>query len=388
DFHALDLQAAAEGDVSYVAPKKPKWSSVGAVKDAALPERLRTLANAGDPAGELIWHTLSRTMAYASKRIPEIADGIVEIDNAMRWGFAWEMGPFETWDTLGVQETTKRIEAEGGSVAPWVKEMLAGGNGSFYCYDGGTKLVWNPATKSYSPAAPASKAIAIADLRHRNRPLATNESASLLDMGDGVLLLEFHSKLNVLDPQIFDMMQKAVERMQGSASGLVIGNEGSDFSAGANLLYFALLLQSGDLAGGAAFIKQGQDTMMALRRAPKPVVAAPFGRVLGGGVETCLTSDRIVAHAETYMGLVEVGVGIIPGWGGCKEMVRRHISPHMQATNVNPTPYLRQVFETIGFAKVGESAVQSRDLGFLAPTDRIVMNRDLQLAEAKKEVLA
>jgi 3-hydroxyacyl-CoA dehydrogenase len=388
DFHGLDLQAAAEGDISYVAPKKPKWSSVGAVKDAALPERLRSLANASDPAGELVWHTLSRTMAYASKRIPEIADGVVEIDNAMRWGFAWEMGPFETWDTLGVAETTRRIEAEGGSVAPWVKEMLSAGNSSFYCYDGGRRLVWNPATKGYVPAAPDSKAIALADIRHRTRPLATNESATLHDMGDGVMLLEFHSKLNVLDPQIFDMMQKAVERMHGSAAGLVIGNEGSDFSAGANLLYFALLLQSGDLAGGAAFIKQGQDTMMALRRAPKPVVAAPFNRVLGGGVETCLTADRIVAHAETYMGLVEVGVGIIPGWGGCKEMVRRHITPHMNATNVNPTPYLRQVFETIGFAKVGESAVQSRDLGFLAPTDRIVMNRDLQLAEAKQEVLA
>jgi 3-hydroxyacyl-CoA dehydrogenase len=387
EFQGLDLQAAAEGDIDYVAPKKPKWSSVGAVKDAPLPERLRTLVDASDPAGELVWHTLSRTVAYASKRIPEIADSVAEIDNAMRWGFAWEMGPFETWDVLGVKETTARIEAEGGSVAPWVHEMLAAGQERFYSYDGGTRMMWSPASKSRIPAAPDSSAIAIADLRHRNRPLAENESATLHDMGDGVMLLEFHSKLNVLDPQIFELMQKAVDRMHGSATGLVIGNEGSDFSAGANLLYFALLLQSGDIEGGAAFMKLGQDTFMALRRAPKPVVAAPFNRVLGGGVETCLTSDRIVAHAETYMGLVEVGVGIIPGWGGCKEMVRRHISPHMHATNVNPMPYLRQVFETIGFAKVGESAVQSRELGFLAPTDRIIMNRDLQLAEAKREVL-
>ncbi len=388
DFHGLDLQAAAEGEISYVAPKKPKWSSVGSAKDAELPERLRLLANAGDPAGELIWHTLSRTMAYASKRIPEIADGIADIDNAMRWGFAWEMGPFETWDVLGVKETTARIEAEGGSVAPWVKQMLAAGNSSFYCYDGATRLVWNPAGNGYVPAAPDSKAVSITDLRHAGRPVATNESASLHNMGDGVLLLEFHSKMNVLDPQIFEMMQKAIDKLHGSATGLVIGNEGANFSAGANLLYFALLLQSGDMAGGAAFIKQGQDTLLALRRAPKPVVAAPFNRVLGGGVETCLAADRIVAHAETYMGLVEVGVGIIPGWGGCKEFVRRHVSPHMRATNVNPMPYLRQVFDTIGFARVGESAAQSRDLGFLAPGDRIVMNRDLQLAEAKKEVLA
>lgn len=389
EFHGLDLQAAAEGDIAYVGPKKPKWSSVSEAKELPLTERLKTLAAASDPAGELIWHTLSRTMAYASKRIPEIADGIADIDNAVKWGFAWEMGPFETWDALGVKETAARLEGEGVTLAPWVAEFLAAGNKSFYCYEtGGRQMVYSPATRTYVPLSEDPKVVRIPELRHRNRPLAENESATLHDMGDGVLLFEAHSKLNVWESGSFEILQKAVERLHGSANGLVLGNEGEQYSAGANLLEVAILVQTGDWKGVESFLKFGQDTFMAMRTAPKPVVAAPHQLVLGGGVESCLAADRIVAHAESYMGLVEVGVGIVPGWGGCKEMVRRHISPHMHATNVNPTPYLRQVFETIGFAKVAESAVQARGLGFLGEGDRIVMNRDHQLAEAKREVLA
>ncbi len=387
EFHGLDLQAAAEGELTYVAPKKPKWSSVGDAKEMDLPERLRFLVDAADPAGELIWHTLARTMAYASKRIPEIADSIADVDNAMKWGFGWEMGPFETWDALGVKETAARMAGEGLTVAPWVNEFLAAGNSAFYCYEQGTRLVYSPLTKVYGPASADTRTITLADIRHRSRPLAENDSAVLHDMGDGVLLFEARSKMNVFEQGSFDILQKAVERLHGSASGLVLGNEGGDYSAGANLLQVAILVQSGDWAGVEAFLKYGQDTFMALRTAPKPVVAAPHQRVLGGGVESCLAADRIVAHAETYMGLVEVGVGIVPGWGGCKEMVRRNVSPHMHATNVNPMPWLRQIFETIGFAKVAESAVQARELGFLDESDVIVMNRDLHFAEAKRAVL-
>jgi 3-hydroxyacyl-CoA dehydrogenase len=387
EFHGLDLQAAAEGEIEYVAPRKPKWSSVGEAKDLPLEERLRSLVNAADPAGELVWHTLARTMAYASKRIPEIADSLVDIDNAMKWGFGWEMGPFETWDALGVKETTSRMVGEGITVAPWVDEFLAAGNESFYCYENGKRQVYNPLEKGYGPAAPDPRMITLAAIRHRSRPLAENDSAVLHDMGDGVLLFEARSKLNVFEQGSFEILQKAVERLHGGAAGLVLGNEGSDYSAGANLLQVAILVQSGDWEGVEKFLKFGQETFMALRTAPKPVVAAPHQRVLGGGVESCLASDRIVAHAETYMGLVEVGVGIVPGWGGCKEMVRRNVSPHMHATNVNPMPYLRQVFETIGFAKIAESAAQARELGFLDESDLIVMNRDFQLAEAKRAVL-
>jgi 3-hydroxyacyl-CoA dehydrogenase len=388
-FWGLDLQAAAEdGELDYVAPAKPKWDSVGRARDLPIAQRLRELVDADDSAGELIWHTLAHTMAYASKRVPEIADSLADIDNAMKWGFAWEMGPFETWDALGVEETLARMEGEGIKVAPWVQAMIDSGHDAFYTYHGGDKMVYSPLSHGYVPLEEGEKEITIAELKRCNETIAENDSASLLDMGDGVMLLEFHSKMNAFDGDIFAIMQKAIERLHGSATGLVIGNEGPAFCAGANILVMAIAAQSGQWSEIETMIKSGQDAFMALRTAPKPVVTAPFNYALGGGAEVCMASDRIVAHAETYMGLVEVGIGVIPGWGGTKEMVRRGISPHMHATNVNPTPYLRQVFETVGFAKVAESAAQARDLGFLAPSDRIVMNKRHLLAEAKQDVLA
>ncbi len=387
-FWGLDLQAAAEDEeIDYLEPKKPRWSSVGAVRELPLPERLRELVIADDTAGELIWHTLAATMAYASKRIPEIADSIVDIDNAMKWGFAWEMGPFEIWDVLGVDDTLNRMEGEGISVAPWVQEMVDSGHSSFYSYDGMTRMAYNPASHGYVPIEVSGKNVTLAGIQRCCAPLAENNSASLYDMGEDVLLLEFHSKMNALDADIFKIMQIAIEKLHGEAAGLVIGNEGPHFCAGANVLVMAIAAQAGQWGEVEEMIKQGQDTFMAMRTAPKPVVAAPFNYALGGGVEVSLAADRIVAHAEAYMGLVEVGLGVIPGWGGCKEMVRRHISPHMNATNVDATPYLRQIFETVGFAKVAESAAQARELGFLSDQDRIILNKDHLLAEAKREVL-
>ncbi|MCB0047044.1 MAG: enoyl-CoA hydratase/isomerase family protein [Caldilineaceae bacterium] len=387
-FWGLDLQTAAEdGEIEYVEPRKPKWDSVGDAKDLSLVDRLQALVEADDAAGELIWHTLSRTMAYASKRIPEIADSIVDIDNAMKWGFAWEMGPFETWDVLGVEETVNRLAGEGVSVAPWVVEMLESGHEQFYTYYGTERMAYSPLTRQYEAVKAGANSLTIGDVKRSHAKIAGNESASLLDMGDGVMLLEFHSKMNALDDEMFEIAQVAIDRMYGDATGLVIANEGENFSVGANLLKVAILAQSGQWEEIGKLLQGGQDTLLALRKAPKPVVAAPFQRVLGGGVETCLASDRIVAAAETYMGLVEVGVGIIPGWGGCKEMVRRHVSPHMHATNVNPMPYLRKIFETIGFAKVSMSGEEARQLGYLAEDDLIVMNRDQQLSLARQAVL-
>jgi 3-hydroxyacyl-CoA dehydrogenase len=387
-FWGLDLQAAAEGgEIDYVAPQKPRWSSVGSARDLPLPERLRELTTAEDAAGDLIWHTLSRTLSYASKRVPEIADSLADIDNAMKWGFAWELGPFEIWDLLGVAATTTRMEGEGLTVAPWVKEMLSAGHKNFYRFEQGSPQLYSPLTKGYEALQRSPLELKLGEIKRTRPAIAQNDSATLLDMGDGVLLLEFHSKMNSLDPGIFELAQKAVERLHGNATGLVIGNEGQHFSVGANLFILGTLAQAAQWAELDQVLKQGQDILMALRRAPKPVVAAPFQRVLGGGVEICLAADRIVAQAESYMGLVEFGVGIIPGWGGCKELVRRLVSPHMHATNVNPTPYLRQVFETVGFAKVSTSAAEARELGLLAAEDRIVLNPDHLLAEAKRKVL-
>ncbi|GIV77802.1 MAG: 3-hydroxyacyl-CoA dehydrogenase [Litorilinea sp.] len=387
-FWGLDLRRAAhEGVVDYLPPQQPRWESVEAARRLPLPERLRALVNADDRAGALIWHTLSRTLAYASRRIPEIADSLVDVDNVMRWGFAWEMGPFEIWDALGVAETAERMEREGTPVAPWVREMLEKGHKTFYSHQGMMRTAYSPRSKAYTPIQENERVLRIPEIKRCHRTLAENDSATLVNMGDGVMLLEFHSKMNALDPLIFQVMQAALERLHGDAAGLVIGNEGPHFSVGANLVLLGNAAQSGRWDELEQMLKVGQDTLMALRTAPKPVVAAPFQRVLGGGVEVCMATDRVTAHAETYMGLVEVSVGIVPGWGGCKEMVRRHVSPHMHATNVNPLPYLRQVFETIGFAKVSTSALEAQELGYLSPQDRIVMNRDHLLYEAQREVL-
>jgi 3-hydroxyacyl-CoA dehydrogenase len=326
-------------------------------------------------------------MAYASKRVPEIADSIVDIDNAMKWGFAWEMGPFETWDGLGVKKVVSRLEGEGATVAPWVKEMLASGKNSFYTYAGTKKLAYSPLCKDYVEIDRGPLVMSIADVRRTRNKVDGNEMASLWDIGDGVLLLEWHTRVNALDGPIFEMMQAGLEKLHGNASGLVIANGGKNFAVGANIFAMMLAVQSNMWNELEMMIKMGQDIFMGLRTAPKPVVAAPHQMALGGGCEICLAADRIVADAETYMGLVEVGIGVIPGWGGCKEMVRRRISPHMNATNVNPTPYLRQVFETVGFAKVSTSGAEARELGFLTDNDLVALNSEHRIAEAKQQVL-
>jgi 3-hydroxyacyl-CoA dehydrogenase len=397
-FWGLDLQAAAEGRLDYLEPARPHWESVDAVKDAPLPERLRSLGPspaAADRAGALLWHTLSRTLAYASKRLPEIADSPREIDNAMKWGFGWEMGPFETWDALGVAATTARMEEDGLTVAPWVQEMLDGGHSAFYKVeespdDGATaarRLVYNPQSGEYAAADESEHVVSVAALGRGRGALAENDSASLLDMGDGVLLLEFHTKMNALDMEIGAIANAAVERLYGEATGLVIGNQGGNFSAGANLFLIGTLAQSGQSDQMDAAINSLQQMIQNLRVAPKPVVAAPYQLALGGGAEVTMGADRIVAHAELYIGQVEVGVGLIPAAGGCKELVRRLVNPHMQEQNANPAAHLQQVFELIGFAKVSTSAEEARQMGFLGPHDRVVMNYDHLLAEAKAEVL-
>ena len=397
-FWGLDLQAAAEGRLDYLEPARPHWESVDAAKDAPLPERLRSLGPspaADDRAGALIWHTLSRTLAYASKRLPEIADSPRAIDNAMKWGFGWEMGPFETWDALGAAATTARMEEDGLAVACWVREMLDGGHRTFYKDEespgGGATaarpLVYSQHSGEYEAEDGSERVVSIAALKRGRGVLAENDSASLLDMGDGVLLLEFHTKMNALDMEIGEIANAAIERLQGDAAGLVIGNHGGNFSAGANLFLIATLAQSGQSDQMDAAINGLQQMIQNLRVAPKPVVAAPYQLALGGGAEVTMGADRIVAHAELYIGQVEVGVGLIPAAGGCKELVRRLVNPHMQGQNADPASHLQQVFELIALAKVSTSAEEARQMGFLGPHDRVVMNDDDLLSVAKAEVL-
>ncbi len=431
-FWGLDLQAASEGEIDYMQPGRSSWPGIDSVRNAPLPERLRSLISAratgqdaenadetidetidaamegaaenavteaadehaADPA-DLLWHTLSRTLAYASKRLPEIADSPRDIDNAMKWGFGWEMGPFETWDALGVAETTQRMTEEGLTVADWVLEMLASGHSSFYKLEKQTgegaievrSQVYIPQRRSYEAADEIDLPVSVSALKGGSGAIAENDSASLLDMGDAVLLLEFHTKMNALDMQIAPIADAAIDRLHGNAAGLVIGNQGGNFSAGANLLFVGALAQGGQTDQLEAAINGLQQMIQQLRLAPKPVVAAPYQMTLGGGAEVAMGADRIVAHAELYIGQVEVGVGLIPAAGGCKELVRRLVNPHMDAQNANPAAHLQEVFELIALAKVSSSAAEARQMGFLGPRDRVVMNYDHLLAEAKAEAL-
>jgi 3-hydroxyacyl-CoA dehydrogenase len=333
--------------------------------------------------------TLLPYMAYASRRVPEISDTLEDVDHAMEWGFAHQTGPFRTWDLLGVRETVEKMESMGIEVASWVKEMLQAGNDTFYKTENGTELQFSPVSKEYEPVREDPMYVSLDRLRDEGKELASNDSASLLDLGDGVLCLEFHSKGNSIDAQIVEMGNRALEELErDDVVGLVIGNEGRNFSVGANLGEMVHSLKNGDLDQIEKSVEALQDLLMAFRFVPKPVVSAPHGQTLGGGLEVCLHSDRIVAAGETYMGLVEVGVGLIPAGGGTKEMVRRLVSPPLHAApNTPPLPFLQKAFEQIALAKTATSALEAKEMAFLTENDRIVMNADHLISAAKREAL-
>jgi 3-hydroxyacyl-CoA dehydrogenase len=297
------------------------------------------------------------------------------------------MGPFEIWDALGVRDFTAQIEADGYKVAAWVHTMLEGGCESFYQRDasGAPVAYYDPARGYVSMGGVPT--LHAAYLHKGGKEIERNAGASLLDAGDGVLLLEFHTKANALDPDIFAMVHKSLERLNTDFDGMVIGNNGDYFSAGANLGLLAMAAVNGAYDQIEDMVRTGQQTMMAIRHAPKPVVTAPFNLALGGGCEMTMHGSQVVAFAELYIGLVEFGVGVIPAWGGCKEMLRRVVNPIAQLPDGDILAALKKVFEQIALAKVSTSAMDAREMGILQPTDRIVMNRDRQLAEAKRAVL-
>jgi 3-hydroxyacyl-CoA dehydrogenase len=378
---SLDLET-----MEYRERREPDIPSIAeAIKIKPLATRLGFVLAQNDRAGALARHAIYNSLAYAARCIPEVTDQIINVDRALRWGFAHELGPFEIWDALGVRKTAEAMEGNTIKVAPWVKEMLALGHETFYRSDNGHLSYYDPARRTYVADQPDERKIELGSLKHAGRVLRENKGASLIDLGDGVACLEFHTKLNTLDADIRNMLSESVEEIEAKDwVGLVIGNEGRDFSVGANL--------SGGLgAGGFSAIersvKEMQDALMRVRFSAKPVVTAPFGRTLGGGAEVSMAGARSVAAAETYMGLVEVGVGLVPGAGGCKELVRRIVSPAMRLGNADPLPWLQQALETIAKAKVSTSAAEARSLGFLSDADQIVMNRDHQIAAAKRLVV-
>ena len=384
-FWPLNLET-----MEYEPPAKPRFESVGKhrnVEDTG--ERIKRLCAEDDRAGQFIWSTTAFGLNYAAHVVFEISDDIVSIDNANKWGFNHELGPFEIWDALGVAESVERMEAEGMIVPPWVKEMLAAGHTSFYKRENSHLSFYDPASKGYVAAEQDPRVVILKDVKaDAQRIIARNLSASLVNLGDGVLGLEFHTKANALDEDIVKMMIQAREELDKDWVGLVIGNQGEHFCAGANVFLFAVAAQQGEWERLGVIIKQGQDALMALRYSPKPVVSAPFSMVLGGGAEVTMGASAICAAGELYIGQTEAVMGVVPAGGGCKELLRRVVSPVVRCTpNANPLPFLQRVFETIALAKVSASAEEARQWGFLTPADRIVMNGDHLLHEAKRMVL-
>lgn len=387
EFWPLNIQT-----MQHEPPKKPRFELVGkARKIEDLRERLRFIvANADmDRAGQFLRETILRTLAYTSRRVPEISDSIADVDNAVRWGFGHQLGPFQIWDALGARQTADLMRSRDIAPAAWVEQMLERGVESFYQSENGRVVgVYDPAAGAYAPLSRPEGVIVLDDLRAQGKELARNQSASVLDLGDGVLCLEFHSKVNSLDPLIMEMGFKALELLKDDRYvGMVIGNQATDFCAGANLGIVMMGVASGQADQVEQFTRGMQQLFMAIRLSPKPVVAAPYGRVLGGGAEVSLACARRVPSAETYIGLVELGVGIVPGWGGCKEFIRRQVSPHMATPGADALPYFQKAFETIAMAKVAESAEQGRQLGFFEPGDPLVMNKERLIGEAKQVVL-
>ncbi len=360
-----------------------KWI-VSQVDDEEASEETKRLAR-------YIWATLAHAFGYASRRIPEIADDFVSLDKAVKWGFVHEMGPFEIWDALGVEETVQRLESEGITVASWVKEMLDAGCPTFYQYENGDVVgYYDLEKKGYLPLEPDPRILPIATIKtKKDAILKRNASASLIDMGDRVGLIEFHSKANALDQDIWEVITHALDVTEdGKFDALVIGNEGTHYSAGANIFVMWMAAQQGLFDQIDQGVREMQDTVMRMRYFPKPIVAAPFGMTLAGGAEITMGCSKRVAAAETFIGLVEVGIGVIPGGTGNKEMLRRVVNPVMRINNADPISVVMNVFETIAMAKVAAGAFEAFEYGFFQPGDRIIMDKDHLLAEAKRSALA
>ena len=384
EFWTLNLHT-----FEYEPPQKVRFESIGKAKDKeSLAERLKILLAGEDRAAQLARAITYQSLAYTSERIPEIADTPLPIDDAMRWGFGHEAGPFETWDMLGVADTVDAMRAEGFPPAAWVTQMLTKGCETFYQYDGERKLAaYNPTTGSYTPIIRPPELFVLKELKIAGKVIRQNDSASLIDLGEGVACVEFHTKMNSLDDDIFSLMSFALDKAETDYTGLVIGNDAQNFSAGANIFMVLMAARMGawDQLGDA--IRKMQAINMRMRYFPRPVVVAPAGLALGGGAEVLMHASRVVSAAELYAGLVEIGVGVIPAGGGTKEIVRRLVNPAMRTPNVDPLPHLQRAFEQIGLAKVATSAEEARQMGLLSPADRVVMNREMLLSEAKKEVL-
>ncbi len=375
----------------YKPAQKVRIDSLGVAKnldDAG--DRLRNTVYAEDRAGQFAWPLMRDTLVYSANRVPEIADSISEIDRAMRWGFNWDLGPFESWDAIGVKQSIDKMKAESVTVPAWVEEMVASGKDTFYVRRDGVRFAYDPAKKDYVAETVHPKIILLPSLKDRKKTVSENSSASLVDLGDGVLCLEFHSKMNAVDADLITLLNDSIDEVAKNHVGLVIANhDPSAFSAGANLMLIYMAAQQQLWADIEKLSGEFQQANMKLKCSPRPVVVAPAGLALGGGCEIVLHGPKVRAHGELYCGLVEVGVGLIPGAGGCKEMAVRATQglPQGGLIAVDPAAFIVRAFEAIALAKVSSSAVEARGLGFLRASDGISLNRDHLIQDAKDEVL-
>ena len=372
---ALDLKT-----LEYHPSKKARFASVESARNIEdLPQRLRALAALPDRAGTFLWKLFSDLVLYSASMVPEISDRVVEIDRAMRWGYANSLGPFELWDALGVEETVARMRKEQRPIPENVEKMLCAGAKSFYEAPDHDRRphhsYFDFAENSYRWLEDRPGTTSLKDIKHARGVVKKNGGASLIDVGDGVLCLEFHSKMNSLGDDQISLIRAGIEETAKNFDAMIIANQGENFSVGANLMLVLLAAQEEEWDELDAAINRFQQATMMIKYAPKPVVSAPFGLTLGGGCEVCLHSARVQASAETYIGLVEVGVGVIPGAGGCKEVLVRFGSA-------------QKAFELIAFAKVATSAAEARGLGLLRPQDQISMNPDRLIDDAKALALS
>ncbi|MFT6948518.1 MAG: 3-hydroxyacyl-CoA dehydrogenase [Vicingaceae bacterium] len=378
---SLDLNT-----LEYKAQEKVKFDSIGKAREIDdLAEKTRILFNHKDKGGDFYRATFTDLFSYVSFRIPEISDELFRIDDGVKAGFGWQLGPFESWDALGVSTVLAKMKESGKAVASWVEEMVAAGNESFYKVEKGTRLYYDIPSKSYK-AIPGTEELVILENLRAEHTVWKNKDATIVDLGDGILNLEFHSKMNTIGAGTVAAINKAIDLAEKEYEGLVVYNTGGNFSAGANvgMIFMMAVEQEYDELNFA--IKQFQNTMMRVRYSSVPVVVATHQMALGGGCELSMHADKVIAHAETYMGLVEFGVGVIPGGGGSKEFALR-LSDELKPGDIRINAF-RERFLTIGQAQVATSGHEAFELGYLRKgIDEVIVSRELQLSRAKKAAL-
>jgi len=350
-----------------------------------LKERTKVLLSGKDKAGEFYRKSFYGLFTYVSNRIPEITDAIYKIDDALKAGFAWELGPFETWDILGVEKTIAKMKEVGIEVSPWVHEMLATGCSTFYKVENGVKYYYDIETKAYQ-VIPGSESILSLETLRDDNTVWKNSGTTIVDLGDGILNIEFHTKMNTIGGEVIEGINKAIDLAEKEYKGLVISNDGEHFSAGANVGMIFMMAVEQEYEELDFAIRAFQNTMMRVRYSSIPVVVAPHSLALGGGCEMSMHADKVVAHAETYMGLVEFGVGVIPGGGGSKEFALRASDEYKDGIRLN---VIRNRFLTVGQAQVATSAKEAFELGYLREgIDEVIVSRAHQLTRAKEAALS